>query len=236
MNRTFEKLRDTKEKNELEGINLDCSNMDKKSRTRVLRSRKNQSKKHFIYGIIIVFCLALVLIGSNIQTKQDEASEVTQSSNPIPQHTTSHTKTTRSDYPLAQDFTLVDINGEKFTLNDFRGKIVILDYMGATCKPCKEQIIELKSIHNSYSERLEILSISVHGGKGMNEQLQSFADFYNVKWRIAIDIAGTSFEYQIKFIPTTIIIDDEGYIRFRHEGIVRAQTLTQEIETILGDV
>lgn len=215
--------------------------MGNKSRTRVLRSKKNQSKKHFIYGIIIVFCLALVLISSSIQTKQDETqqdatSEVTQASNPIPQHTTSHTKTTRSDYPLAQDFTLVDIDGEKFELNDFRGKIVILDFMGATCKPCKEQVIELKSIHNSYSERLEILSISVHGGKGMNEQLQYFADFYNVKWRIAIDIAGTSFEYQIKFIPTTIIIDDEGYIRFRHEGIVRAQTLTQEIETILEEV
>jgi len=215
--------------------------MDKKSRDRVLRSRKNQSKKHFIYGIIIVFCLALVLISSNIQTKQDETqqdatSEVTQSSNPTPQNTTSHTKTASSDHPLAQDFTLVDINGEKFVLNDFRGRIVILDFMGATCKPCKEQVIELKSIQNSYSDRVEILSISVHGGKGMNEQLQSFADFYNVKWRIAIDIAGTSFEYQIKFIPTTIIIDDEGYIRFRHEGIVRAQTLTQEIETILGDV
>lgn len=215
--------------------------MGKKSHARVLRSRKNKSKKHFVYGIIIVFCLALVLIISNIQTKQDETqqdatSEVTQSSNPIPQHTTFHTKTIRSDYPLAQDFTLVDINGEKFILNDFRGKIVILDFMGATCKPCKEQVIELKSIDNSYNDRVEILSISVHGGKGMNEQLQSFADFYNVKWRIAIDIPGTSFEYQIKFIPTTIIIDDEGYIRFRHEGIVRAQTLTQEIETILGDV
>jgi cytochrome c-type biogenesis protein len=176
-------------------------------------------------GALTVFLALLIVVVYN-PVSQSKIVETTQSN------------MTKSDmrYPLAQDFTLTDINGMRFTLGDFKGKIVILDFMGATCKPCKQQVVELVKVHSAYSDKVEILSISVQGGKGMDQLLQSFAESSNVKWRIAIDVEGAQFKYRLTMIPTVIMIDGDGYVRFRHEGVAEAPTIVHEIRTILGEV
>ncbi|MBS7623940.1 hypothetical protein KEJ39_09780 [Candidatus Bathyarchaeota archaeon] len=83
---------------------------------------------------------------------------------------------------------------------------------------------------------MEILSISVYGGKGISEELHAFANSYKVKWRMAVDVGGASFKYRITLIPSLIVIDPDGCVRYRHEGVVDAATLIKEIMTILGEV
>jgi len=135
-------------------------------------------------------------------------------------------------YPLAYDFAVKDIEGRTFRLADYRGKIVILDFMGVQCIPCREQAVELGKVYADYSDRVEILSISIQGGEGMAEELRSFANSFHVGWRTAIDTEGLSIEYQVQIIPTTIIIDHNGYIRFIHQGLVEAPTIIHEINVI----
>jgi peroxiredoxin len=141
-----------------------------------------------------------------------------------------------SQYPLAPGFTLTDITGKKLSLSDLRGKVVILDFMGAQCIPCKEQVVELRKVHQMYSGKVETLSISVYSSEGWNKELRSFAQSFDVQWRIATDTDGTVSRYQIKAIPTLVIVDQNGCIRFRHEGVVDAPAIIQQIKTILGEV
>lgn len=200
--------------------------MGKRRRAQISKKKTNNSKNALMtIGALTVF-LALLIVMVYNPMSQSRIVETPQSN------------MTKSDmrYPSAQDFTLTDINGKRFTLGDFKGKIVILDFMGATCTPCRQQVVELVKVHSVYSDKVEILSISVQGGKGMDQLLQSFAESYNVKWSIAIDVEGAQFKYRITMIPTIIMIDGDGYVRFRHEGVAEAITVVHEIRTILGEV
>jgi cytochrome oxidase Cu insertion factor (SCO1/SenC/PrrC family) len=200
--------------------------MGKRRRAQISKKKTNNSKNALMtIGALTVFVALLIVMVYNPMS-QSRIVETPQSN------------VTKSDmrYPSAQDFTLTDINGKRFTLGDFKGKIVILDFMGATCTPCRQQVVELVKVHSVYSDKVEILSISVQGGKGMDQLLQSFAESYNVKWRIAIDVEGAQFKYRITMIPTIIMIDGDGYVRFRHEGVAEAITVVHEIRTILGEV
>jgi len=200
--------------------------MGKRRRAQISKKKTNNSKNALMtIGALTVFVALLIVMAYNPMS-QSRIVETPQSN------------VTKSDmrYPSAQDFTLTDINGKRFTLGDFKGKIVILDFMGATCTPCRQQVVELVKVHSVYSDKVEILSISVQGGKGMDQLLQSFAESYNVKWRIAIDVEGAQFKYRITMIPTIIMIDGDGYVRFRHEGVAEAITVVHEIRTILGEV
>jgi cytochrome oxidase Cu insertion factor (SCO1/SenC/PrrC family) len=200
--------------------------MGKRRRAQISKKKTNNSKNALMtIGALTVFVALLIVMVYNPMS-QSRIVEAPQSN------------VTKSDmrYPSAQDFTLTDINGKRFTLGDFKGKIVILDFMGATCTPCRQQVVELVKVHSVYSDKVEILSISVQGGKGMDQLLQSFAESYNVKWRIAIDVEGAQFKYRITMIPTIIMIDGDGYVRFRHEGVAEAITVVHEIRTILGEV
>jgi cytochrome oxidase Cu insertion factor (SCO1/SenC/PrrC family) len=135
--------------------------MGKRLRAQISKKKTNNSKNALMtIGALTVFLALLIVVVYNPMS-QSKIVETPQSN------------MTKSDmrYPLAQDFTLTDINGKRFTLGDFKGKIVILDFMGATCKPCKQQVVELVKVHSAYSDKVEILSISVQGGKGMDYNL-----------------------------------------------------------------
>jgi len=138
-----------------------------------------------------------------------------------------------TQYPQAYKFSLIDLEGKEFTLADYEGKVVVLDFMGPSCVPCREQVVELGKVYDAYSGRVEIISICVYTGEGMREELQSFADSYNAEWKFAVDDIGTAVDYQIQRIPTTVIVDQDGYIRFTHVGLTSADTITSEVETLL---
>ena len=137
---------------------------------------------------------------------------------------------------LVPDFTLTDIDGNEFSLSDYRGKVVLLDFFARWCKPCYSVIPHLKSLHEEFSEKLVILTISVDPTYDTVEDLQEFRETYGIKWSIARDIAGVSKEYEIEYIPTTIIIDQKGYLQHQHVGgQVEETTLSEEIEGLLAE-
>lgn len=210
--------------------------MGRKSQARMLK------KNSIVVAVVLVTLVALVSVAIYNFTRQDDSSEAFVILSNAPPSVSPPTLTDSdqvkgdSRYLTAEDFTSTDIDGKRFTLSDFKGKIVILDFMGAQCKPCKQQVIELTKVHSVYSDKVEILSLSVYGGKGINEELHTFANSYNVRWRIAVDVGGISFKYRITLIPSLIVIDLDGYVRYRHEGVVDAATLIKEIKAILGEV
>jgi len=130
---------------------------------------------------------------------------------------------------LAPDFSLTDIDGNDFSLSDYRGTVVLLDFFATWCVPAVEQISDLKILHEEFGEDLTIISISPQ-----NETvLKDFRDDYDVGWTIAKDTAGVFDAYDVQYIPTLVIIDQSGYIRYRHVGLTEESVLRQEIESLL---
>jgi peroxiredoxin len=133
----------------------------------------------------------------------------------------------------APDFHITTIDGEKFKLSDNFGKVIVLDMMTTSCSACKSEMEHLRRIYERYSQEDVILvTISVDGGDS-NSELREYQSKYGDNWTFARDTDGVSNKYNIRYTPTTVIIDKDGIIRYYHEGVSSFQTLSKEIDKVL---
>jgi peroxiredoxin len=137
----------------------------------------------------------------------------------------------------APNFTLVDINGEQFSLSDHLGKVVLLDFFSTYCGPCILEIEHLKGLYDKYSpDQFVILSISVAPSIDTVKILQSFAQQYEMAWTVARDIANIAYRYGVSPIPHLVIVDAEGYKRHDHIGLTAESTLRSEIDSLVSEI
>ena len=60
------------------------------------------------------------------------------------------------------DFSLKDIEGKAVSLNDFRGKLVLMNFWATWCAPCLEEMRVLRQVHDQWREKgLVVLSINM---------------------------------------------------------------------------
>jgi len=136
-------------------------------------------------------------------------------------------------YDAAPNFTLTDIDGNEFSLSDYLGKVVILDFFGSQCGPCLAEMSHLKTLHEEFGEDvLAIITIDVHYGDTV-ECLKEIREEYGIDWTLALDTAGVVDKYRVVAIPTLVIIDSDGYKRYRHVGLTEESVLSEEVAAIM---
>lgn len=135
-----------------------------------------------------------------------------------------------------EDFSLVDIDGKPFRLSDFRGRVVLLDFMATWCGPCRASMSDLRELRRDFGEELVMISISVDPTSDTVEQLKAWRDYFEADWIHARDTVDPplSQKYKVGSIPTLIIIDKRGNVGFRHVGMTSAATLKNEVSELLS--
>ena len=141
----------------------------------------------------------------------------------------------RAQRSPAPDFALYDTDDEMLSLSDYRGQIVVLDFMATWCDPCRIELNHLKELYSKYGEEIVIISISIDPYYDTKERLQRFIREFSVRWTVARDTANVAIDYAITRIPTIVIIDKEGYVQYRREGVVDESQLSWEIAGLLGE-
>jgi peroxiredoxin len=140
---------------------------------------------------------------------------------------------------LAPDFTFTDIDGNTHQLSGFRGAIVILDFFATYCPSCVQEMGELETVHNTFGSNLVIVSISTWY-QDTDQILKQFRDNYSIPWIVSRDTAQVwkrLYGVGSPGNPSLYTIDQRGYLRFQHEGVVtNASILTGEILGLLGDL
>ena len=128
----------------------------------------------------------------------------------------------------APGFSLADLEGNTISLDQMRGKVVLLNFWGTWCGPCRKEIpdfINLMKKHNK--DGLEIVGITLTSGPP--ENIKAFADKWGINYKLLTDIKGNETQTvtalygqatgkRITGIPTTFIIDREGVIQKRYVG------------------
>jgi len=145
-------------------------------------------------------------------------------------------KSQQKERILASDFSLVDLDGNTFRLSDFRGKVVVIDFMATWCGLCRQQIPQFKVVweKEDYKGKIVLMSIDIDPTESV-ETLRAFTrELPYATWIWARDTANLRQIYQVTAIPTSVIIDRDGYIIFTHVGATDATTFIEEINQLLG--
>ncbi len=117
----------------------------------------------------------------------------------------------------APDFTLTDANGQSVTLSDLRGQVVMINFWASWCGPCRKEMPLLEQIHRRYEPLgFTLLGINVEENPADGK---AFLKEHPVTFDVLYDPEnGTSKLYDVVAMPSTVLIDRKGNIRFLHYG------------------
>lgn len=117
----------------------------------------------------------------------------------------------------APDFRLVARSGETVALSDLRGQVVLINFWATWCGPCRKEMPLLEQIARRYGPLgFTMLGINV-------EEDSRLADVFLKEVAVSFPILldpqnGVSKLYDVQAMPSTVIVDRAGNIRYVHHG------------------
>ena len=133
----------------------------------------------------------------------------------------------------APDFQLTGLDGKPLSLESARGKVVLLNFWATWCGPCRAEIPDLIALQERYAGKLQIIGLMVdEDDAGVVKQVVA-------RTGINYPVAMTSPEIRIKYggiaaLPTSFVLDTQGRVVQKHEGLRNPALYEAEIRALLG--
>jgi peroxiredoxin len=117
----------------------------------------------------------------------------------------------------APDFTLKSSSGENIKLSELRGTVVLLNFWASWCGPCRTEMPLLDNLYQQYRDYgFTVLGVNLDENRDQADMLLSKVP---VTFPILFDPQNhTSESYAVDAMPTTVLIDRNGVIRYHHRG------------------
>ncbi len=111
----------------------------------------------------------------------------------------------------APSFRLKDLNGKEVKLEDHRGKIVFLNFWATWCLPCRAEMPSMEKLYTQFKDR-DFIILAVDLQEGTNK-VRALKEKFELHFPILLDSDGrVGLMYGVRSIPTTYLIDREGYV------------------------
>jgi peroxiredoxin len=112
----------------------------------------------------------------------------------------------------AANFTLQGLNGEKISLDQYKGKYLLINFWATWCGPCKVEMPSLEALYQRFkSDNFDIVAIS----NDMFGQtvVEPYVKAHNLSFTFLLDQQlKVSYQYGVVSLPTTFLIDPQGNI------------------------
>jgi peroxiredoxin len=149
----------------------------------------------------------------------------------------SHTMGLSNRKIAAPDFTLMDIDGNKVSLHDFKGKVVYLDIWASWCPPCLAQMAPAKKLKEQFHDNKDIVFLYV----SIDKDEQRWKDMVKKKDIKGIHLLSKGGEeegivqkYDVPAIPKFVLIDKQGNIADGDAKWPSDSELKDDIEKLLA--
>jgi DsbE subfamily thiol:disulfide oxidoreductase len=138
-----------------------------------------------------------------------------------------------SENAPAPTWKLQSLDGKSVRFDDFKGKVVILDFWATWCGPCREEIPGLIDLQKKYEKQgLAVVGISLDDGDA--EVVKAFVRKLGMNYPVLLgdDKVQQAFG-GIDAIPATFVIDRHGHIVKKYVGLVEKKQLEAVIKPLL---
>jgi len=175
-----------------------------------------------IVVLLIAGVTLVVMAGThNLRHRQMEMQKAQQGDVQLTPASSSSTSADPSDDPAAKlllgkaapSFTLVDLDGKKVSLADYKGHAVVLNFWATYCGPCKLEMPWFQDLQNKYKDKgLVVLGLDQDDGMGVKE-VAAASKRVGVTYPILMPDDKVSKSYQLSdYIPETFYVDKSGKI------------------------
>jgi peroxiredoxin len=132
----------------------------------------------------------------------------------------------------APAFSLQTVAGDSVSLTGYRGKVVLVNFWGTWCEPCKRELPALQAANERYGDKgLAIIGVNLTDDEKMQgvseEGIRTFVAQYNLTYPIGLDHDGSvTTAFRVFPLPTSFFIDAQGRIRYVHVGELTLDDVT----------
>lgn len=178
-------------------------------------------RKHIIeYGLFAVIVLGIYFSGLHTEVIgfAQRGLLATGAMNPDVEQITESSETTEVAVTKADfNINLVNSKGEKVSMEQFRGKVIFINFWATWCPPC---IAEMPGINDMYNDidkdKIEVLMVS------FDQKFEKAIQYKNSNafdFEIYAPTTALPQMYDSQSIPTTFIVDSNGDLAFVHKGM-----------------
>lgn len=140
-----------------------------------------------------------------------------------------------ADAPEAPPWTMKGIDGKNYSLDQFQGKVIIIDFWDTWCPPCIKGIPDLIELYDEY-EKEGLVVVGAAMGREGEAKVKSFASSKGMDYPVTIatpQVIGA--HGGIRSIPTAFVIDKKGRLRAMHVGLKPKSTYDIQVKALLAE-
>jgi peroxiredoxin len=136
----------------------------------------------------------------------------------------------------APDFALKSTQGGNIRLSEHRGEVILLNFWASWCGPCRQEMPLLNALQERYSKLgFNVVGVNVDKDSALANKLLKDIP---VSFPVLLDDTGVvSASYNVSAMPTTVIIDRDGNMRYLHKGFKPGyeQDYEQQIKELIRE-
>ena len=120
--------------------------------------------------------------------------------------------------PESENFSFTTMEGERISKDALHGKVVLLDFWGSWCPPCRESVPIVADIHKKYEgKQFQVVGISSDDDE---RAWKDYVTSHHMNWSEYLDLDGqVQSLFEISAFPTFVILNRDGGIEFRQSGL-----------------